>query len=352
MFALDELQYYPVNWVDGMRIAAKDFAATDDAWQDALRDVRASIFQGVQYGLLPALRDRRETSNYPKFRYEQSKSLLTLLECRAITEGGYRIEITENLHREFKVPAVLPSAKIQNVEDFEVYITVEMFEKQAAGKQAESAPPRRLLVAPLYELSVLPKGVGLSGMNHLKIAEFRTSRQGLVQDEGFIPPCLTLSAHQKLRERYDNAGSLLKLLYDNGLKLVCQYRADARPSVRDATAWVEKWVLFIGGNLWTYNEVLPNQSPAQTLIYFKNLAQFTLTALDMHETNDFLKEAAASQRSLLKAIADPNFNEDNLKAAFDGIDEFLNGLLRWREALAESFKQGRVIRVDEIKNWR
>ena len=77
MFALDEIQNYPVNWKDGMRVSAKDFMATDRAWSEALKDVRATLFQGIQFGLLPPLRDSSDTSTYPKLVLDRACLLYT-----------------------------------------------------------------------------------------------------------------------------------------------------------------------------------------------------------------------------------------------------------------------------------
>ena len=351
MFALDELQYYPVNWKDGMRVSAKDFAATDQAWTDALRDVRASLFQGMQFGLLPALRDSSDTSSYPKLVYEPSRFLLTLQECRAITEGGYRIEITEEAYRQLQTPLQLPSVRMQKQEDVEVYITVDIFSPQGAGKLTTDAPPRHGFVCPMYELSLIYKSdeTGLSGFNHLKIAEYKWARNKFERDEQFIPACMTITANSALQERFSKAGSYLKTIHDNSIALVRQYRSDSRPDVKDAAQWVEKIATFIAQTLWTYNDLLPNQSPINTLIFFKNFAQFVLSTSEMQEVNAFLKEGAKSQRAMFKDVADPNFNGEDLRTAFNRIDISLRGLHLWLKALAESFKQGRVIKVEEMK---
>jgi hypothetical protein len=349
MFTVDEFQYYPVNWVDGMRISAKEMQSNDRAWQDAIRDVRATILQSHQYGLLPSLRDRSDRSGYPKFRYEPQKSLLTLLECRAITAGGYRIEITELAHKNHSVPLTLPAAKIDVKEDFEVYITVEMFDQASAGPISQSAPPRNLFLVSSYELSVLPKGIGLSGMNHLKVAEFNYTRSGIMPNEKYIPACITISAHPRAIERHGAIGSLLKSLYENGLNLYKQYAQDTRPSVKQAATWVEKWVLFIGGTLWSYNEALSKQGPLQTLIFIKDLAQFGLSTIEMYESNEFLRVSSLSQKPLFRNMLSPNLNTDNLAIAFDAMEAFLNGWLRWSMALGESLKVGREIQVHELK---
>lgn len=352
MFALDELQHYPVDWKDGMRVAAKDFAATDRAWTDALRDVRSSLFQGLQFGLLPALRDSSDTSAYPKLSLEPSRSLLILQECRAITEGGYRIEITEDLHRQMQVPFELPQVRVKVQEDFEVYISVDLFDPQGAGKLLPDAPPRHQYVCPFYELSVLPKseGVGLSGLNHLKIAEYKWSKSGFKRIDDYIPPSMVIAAHPILNERFSKAGGYLKTIHDNSIALVRQYRTDPRPDVKDATLWVEKLVTFVSQSLWTYNDLLANQSPLQTIVYFKNLAQYILSTTNLHDANPFMKEGVRSQHPVFKDLADPNFDGEDLRTAFNRIDTALRSLHLWLKALLESFKTGRVIKVEEIRN--
>jgi hypothetical protein len=352
MFELDELQYYPVNWIDGMRVTAKDFAASDRAWIDALRDVRASLFQGTQFGLLPPLRDSSDNSLYPKINYDPTRSLLVLQECRAITEGGYRIEITETLHRQYQVPLQLPKARMDKQEDCEVYISIDLFSPQGAGQMTSDAPPRHQVICPLYELSVLPKndGVGLSGFNHLKIAEYKWMKGRFERDEQYIPACMTISTHAGLSDRFFKAGSYLKTIHDNSIHVVRQYRSDPRPDVKDATAWIEKLVLFIAQSLWTYNDSLLNDSPSKTIVYFKDFGQYVLSTADCYETNLFLKDGVKSQRQLFKDLADPNFNIADLRTAFNRIDLALKGMHVWLKALAESFKQGRVIKVEEIRN--
>lgn len=352
MFSLDELQHYPVNWRDGMRVSAKDFVATDEAWNDALRDVRASLMQGVQYGLLPPpVRDSSDKSAYPKFKLDPLGSELTLLECRAITEGGYRIEITEDLHRTHKVPAQLPTAKMSYREDVDVYITVELFRPQEAGKMSSDAPPRGLYVCPLYELSVIPKseGIGLSGINHLKIAEFKWAKGAFLQDENYIPPCLTVNAHAELLQCHHRAGGLLKSICENSIPLLSQYHADTRSDVRDATAWVERVVIHISSMLWTYNDLLPWQSPRHTIVFFKNWAQLTFTTAHFYESNKYIESGLKSQGRLFKNLTDSNFSDDDLRTAFIHAEEALKGQYKWFKALFESFKQQRVIPVEEIR---
>jgi hypothetical protein len=365
MFNLDELQHYPVNWKDGMRVSSKDFAATDKAWADALRDVRATLFQGINYGLLPVLRDRSDLSAYPKIRLDTTgaQPMLTLVECRAITEGGYRIEIMEDIHKNKQIPLKQPSTLVQLKEDFDVYITIEMFKLQDAGKLIQEAPPRYAHSVPFYELSVVKAGVPIGQFNHLKIAEYRYKLGQFERNLMYIPACLTINAHPVLVNCFENTLGMLNNIHLAAIELVHLYRNEQKRSdVRDATNWVEKLALYIAQSLWTYRDLLPNQSPLYTITYFKNLAQYAVSAFGMYMFNPtknrylqdnnnkdlYFKDSANVDNQYLnrikleylpafEKIANSDFNGENLTVAFDKIANALQSLYTCLLWLSKSF---------------
>ncbi len=351
MFSIDELKNYPLNWTDGMRVSSKDFAATDAAWNEALRDVRAIVAQGAQYGLLPVIRDNNDKSPYPKFQYDPARSILTLVECRAITEGGYRVEITEDLFREHQIPVELPFCRLEGKDHYDVYITIDMREKQTSGPLSADAPPRRLYKSPLYELSAISKsdGYGLSGVNHLKIAEFVWRDGKLQQDGAYLPPCITIHTHPSLMERHQRSGVYLRSVLENSIKIVQDYRFDQRPDVRDAIIWMEKLLGYLSGTIWTYNDLLPAKAPAETIVFLKNWLQFVLSTAQIHKSNKYLKEGLDSQQSFFEDIAKEKFDYSDLRTSFDQIETTLDRLRRWLKAVGESFKVDRIIKVEEVK---
>ena len=351
MFIIDELKHLPLNWTDGMRVGSKDFVATDTAWNDALRDLRVSVLQGRQFGLLPPLRDSDYASNYPKFKHDPARGVLTLVECRAITEGGYRVEITEDLFREHRIPAELPSATVHAREDLEVYITVSMDKKQPAGKLSPDAPPRLEYLCPAYELSILPRsaGVGMPGANHLKLAEFKWSDGKLMQDVSYLPACLTINTHPELLRLHQKAGANLKITHDNLVALVHQFRNDQRPNVRNATDWMERLALYLGSQLWAFSEELPFEAPHRTVVFFKNWMQYLVSSTDMYRENPFLEEGYKKQGPLFRQVASPAISHGDLRQAFKAFMDASDGLHRWMKAIRESFAVNRVVRVDEIR---
>ncbi|MBK8492208.1 MAG: hypothetical protein IPL49_15325 [Saprospirales bacterium] len=352
MFIIDELKNYPVNWTDGMRIGSKDFIAADQAWDDAIRDVRISLLQGVQYGLLPPLRDSRDKSNYPKFHFDPSRGLLTLLECRAITEGGYRIEITEALHRNHQIPGKLPDIKLDMKEDIDVYITYNLDGCQEAGPISADAPPRRLFKSPVCELSAFPQKdkIGLSGVNHMKIAEFKWSNNTFEQDGNYIPPCFTVSSHPELLDRHQRIGGILNSLLELGLKLVQDYRTDTRNEVRDGAMWLEILLNQLCSTLWTYNDLLPERSPVNTIVFLKNWVQFVWITASIRKNNSFFKNNLESLQPLFKQIAADKFDFSDLKHAFDNLEEAVVNVYRWVQMLEESFRKSFTPKVEGLNH--
>ncbi|MFZ2899010.1 MAG: hypothetical protein WA004_10330 [Saprospiraceae bacterium] len=351
MYIIDELKNYPVNWTDGMRIGSKDFIAADQAWEDAIRDVRISLLQGIQFGLLPPLRDSRDKSSYPKFHVDPSRNELTLLECRAITEGGYRIEITEALHHEFQIPAALPTLKPEAKEDIDVYITYILDGQGASGPVSSDAPPRRLYRSPGYELSAFARKdkIGLSGVNHMKIAEFRWVNNTFEQDKSYIPPCFTISSHPELLERHQRIGGVFNAMLELGLKLAQDYRTDTRNDVRDGALWLEILLQHLSAGIWTFNDLLPERSPIFTVVFLKNWTQYVQTTAAIRKNNPLLAKNLESLQPLLKSIAKDKFDYADLRRAFDTMEEAVVKIYRWFQELEEAFRKSFVPRVEELK---
>ena len=87
---LPKLEHYPVNWVDGMKIARKHFTDFEHFVSDHLRDTAALGLTNYNYGLL--------ASDAPAFGLQvitdrNQNIRLQLGNCRAITGAGCRIEL-------------------------------------------------------------------------------------------------------------------------------------------------------------------------------------------------------------------------------------------------------------------
>jgi hypothetical protein len=270
------------------------------------------------------------------------------------------------------LPLKLPSAVVQNKESFDVYITIDMFDVQDAGKLSQDAPPRYTYAAPLYELTVQPAGIACGGFNHLKIAEYQYKLGRFERNPLFIPPCLTINAHPILAKCFERAHILLNNIHNAAIDLVHLYRNENRNEkkrldVIDATNWVEKLALYIAQSLWTCKDILPNQSPLQTITYFKNLAQYAVSAFGMYMfnpnenvylqdgnsrdrnsanvDNQYLKRLELGYLPAFKKIANSDFNGENLTSAFNQIDDALQTFYTCLMWLSKSFVESKPVPI-------
>lgn len=350
MYTIDELKNYPNNWVNGMMITSSALNATDLAWNDAIRDVRVSILQGFQYGLLPPLRDTKDQTPYPKFYFDHLKKELTLLECRGITEGGYRIEITEILLKDQKIPLVAPSIKIDYKEDIEVFITVDMSGLTPSGALSSEAPPRYLYKSPGYELSVfaIKDQIGMAGVNHMKIAEFKYLNDSFVQDEKYIPPSLTLNSHPLLVDIHKRIGSILNSISEISMKIVQIYRLDSRPDVKDGASWVQVVLYHFAAQYATFNDTIYQLSPIHFVTFLKNWTHFTTTTLALMKENSFLAEFIEEFVAYNQSIQNIKINLSNLKPELEQLELFTMKHKELLNKLGEKFRKNKDFRVEVI----
>ncbi|RZK61257.1 MAG: hypothetical protein EOO59_05500, partial [Hymenobacter sp.] len=84
---LPDLTHYPVNWVDGMKIARRHFTETDQFVLDHLRDAVALGLRADRYGLLPAANELGSPAAFELLLSvdAQNEVQARLTQCRAIT---------------------------------------------------------------------------------------------------------------------------------------------------------------------------------------------------------------------------------------------------------------------------
>lgn len=350
MYTMDEIIENPVNWVNGMLVSSTDLNHTDMAWNAAIRDTRAMLLKGAQFGLLPSLRDSRDKSYYPKFVYDPLKKELTLLECRAVTEGGYRIEITENMHLQYQIPASLPAIRIDMKEDFEVYITIYPQDQLVAGPMSTTAPPRRLYKSPKYDLSIFPlhDRVGVSGINHMKLAEFLWKDESLIQNKRYIPPCFTLISHHELIELHQRYAGLLNSINETCLRITTEYRLDPRPEVNDGAKWSESILLYLSSNICTYIDILPNESPIQLITFFKNFISFVSYNSLFRINNTLFKEYHERIFDYKANLINSKIDYYNIVKELDKIEEILNYLMAMIISLQNKFRRDISYKVEKV----
>ena len=278
---LPEITHYPVNWVDGMKISRRHFAEADQCTADHLRDATALHLRPDYYGLLPTTNELGS----PAFELllstdAQNEVQARLTQCRAVTAGGVRIEITASsapltartnlvqLLNTFGLPAT------QGLR-FSVVLTVNPFERVPTGTPApDELPPRHPHTRPAYTLSFVPTqqlSNTASGAFALAVGELLLTDGELRPVAHFIPPSTALASHPALLKWLHQIEHLLQEIETDAFKII--HKVKLRP---DKQSYLSEQV--------------------------KNLAERTVFALAQHLTSLHLTAAALPPAALLDTL--------------------------------------------------
>jgi hypothetical protein len=328
---LSEIKYFPVNWVDGMKISSTDFISGENALLDMIRDSRSLLLNAFNYGLLPS--NHPEIDNYPYLSYDYLSNQLVLKECRAITPSGNRIEITEQSFDRNKYPAQLPAVPLSNSEPgvFDVYLHVDPSQRLGAGDFASNTPPRYLHVSPAYELALRAHDEHyIEQGNFLKISELEV-RDGKVEiyssNGRYIPPSITMSTHATLVELHRNYLERFHAIIKHQADLVTRMGVDTWNEVaQEAIMLMEKIALPVIGSMNYYRINLINLPPVTTICFLKDFASI----VKFHLNKPFRGELINDYKpELISAIIDLERLEPvqgGLMISFERITPFLSEL--------------------------
>jgi hypothetical protein len=290
---LPEISYYPVNWVDGMKIARRHFVEADRFTIDHLRDATALHLRPDCYGLLPTINELGS----PTFELllsvdAQGEVQARLTQCRAVTAGGMRIEITATstpLAARTNLVQLLNTFGLSATEGlrFSVVLTVNPFERVPTGTPAfEEMPPRYPYTRPAYALSFVPTQQldGTSGSAFaLAVGELLLTDGVLQPVSHFIPPSTTLASHPALLQALHQLDFQLTELEADAFKIIhkVKLRPDKRSALADLVRGLSEHTVFaLAQQLTTLRLMAAAQPPIYLLDALLRVAKQFKTSLD------------------------------------------------------------------------
>ncbi len=224
--SIEKEDYKRINWIDGMKINKSHFIGQDNAMTKQLHQALQRDITPINYGLLPNL----GTSDAVDMQLSmdgQNTVHIKLNKCRAVTQGGFLIEISESESEQLKkLDKVIAGQYTFEDEESEAYIvlTIHPFNRVPIG-QADSAeePPRHPYVMPEYSLDIIStENVNRSefGLFHLTIGKIARGENGVYLAEDFIPPCSSIQSHEDLKYTYVEIEAFLNAMERYSLQIV------------------------------------------------------------------------------------------------------------------------------------
>ena len=244
---LPELNHYPVNWVDGMKIARRHFTEFEYFVTDHLRDTAALNLNSFSYGLLPST-----LSDFSiQVITDPNQNLrIQLTNCRGITGAGCRIElVNESLELATSLTEVLNRFNMPLADElqFLIVLSIDLFNRKPTGAPSPTEGfPRPPFSRPSYTLSVVPShqyDAPPGQRPRYRSGEFEafdlivgqlTCKYGqLANDDTYIPASAAVSSHPRLQAWADSIRKILSEAQRDAfliVRKVCEKRGteDAR----------------------------------------------------------------------------------------------------------------------------
>ena len=291
---LPEITYYPVNWVDGMKVARRHFTETDQFTTDHLRDATALHLRPDLYGLLPAPNELGSPAAFELLLSvdAQQEVQARLTQCRAVTAGGVRIELTTSsapLTARTSLAQLLAEYNLTatNGLRFSVVLTANPFERVPTGTPApQETPPRHPYTRPGYALSFVPTSQlsgAVSAAFTLLVGELLYTDGALQPVAQFIPPSTALSSHPSLLQALHQLDFQLTELETDAFKIIhkVKLRPDKQSPLADLVRELaERAVFALAQQLTTLRLMAAAQPPVYLLDALLRVAKQLKTALD------------------------------------------------------------------------
>jgi hypothetical protein len=273
-------QYPNVNWVNGMKIRKEHFIQQENAFEDKLKDVAACFLSSNNYGILPLGADSAGSFKVLFQAGNQNRLDVSVLQLRAITPAGARIEILEDQRSQSFSLAIddeIAVAKKGDSTDFYVLLTVDLFNRKPFGNpNPDEEPPRYPYTEPTYKVHLIPEaGISAQSAYPYSLVIGKTSfKPGAIDViEDYIPACTCLNSHQKLIDFRLLVEKFFNQLELNLVSIIRKIREKGHDSTLSESVLrlAENLISFTNTNNLKIRWQLPHLAP---VYLFENIASF------------------------------------------------------------------------------
>jgi hypothetical protein len=340
---MQDNNYFPVNWVDGMKINRGHFMEQEKAFVYQTARGVGSLLNPLNYGLLPAARDERLKLFVSVD--QQQRVQVRVQHCRAVTAGGYYIEFGEDS----VLGAPVPLGHLQQRAGvWYAVLTINPYKRVPYGPANPAESPVRLpYTLPLYTVDLLAEGElakNTIGDFQLVVGRLLLDEQRLSLDDGYVPACALVGSHADLLEAHASLEEFFSRLESWCLQImqkIMQKKQNNELSVIVAQL-CERILNYTATVLPEWKVVGVEQPPVFLVTRTAALARLLKNGLDIW--------LGAGKEELVNYFTDwCNFSQGELEAAIAGMSGLvydhldiaasLNQIQRFTGTIAQLFHQ-------------
>ncbi|HTN45463.1 MAG TPA: hypothetical protein VL098_03890 [Flavipsychrobacter sp.] len=285
----DQLKYFPVNWIDGMKINKNHFIAQDNAWNNALADTAALNLSPVHFGVLPASVAGEDNFSVSISVDNQGTLRASVRSCQAVTSGGVRISLPSSAESNSDgVPAASFDFKVSGSEAvYWIVLTANPFERIPAGSPDVSEdPPRYPNVIPSYKLQVISAsqyGQFAGNPYALTVGKVRVNGNDIRVDEEYIPPTYSVSANPDLLALHGELDHYLSTLELRSTQIVQKiFKKSQQNDLSELVMFLcDRVMLFIGQTITDFRWSAVHDTPAKLFSSIAGLSRVMKNTIDL-----------------------------------------------------------------------
>jgi hypothetical protein len=337
---LPEMRNNAINWTDGMKLNKDHFIGLDNWILDRLRDNTCFQLNDFNYGLLDRVIGADSSLNLLVNIDQNNQVNIKLTDCRALTKGGIRIEITSQDIQNFQYPADKLSLDFNvaeaSSEMFDIILAVFPEKRVPVGQPNENEIPfRHPYIIPEYQLHAIPtKQVNSSQMwkNHITIGKFHVVAREVHFNTEYIPPCTRVNSYSSLLEYYHKFGNTIEKVTNALAEYLRKNRSSQNKLESNLAYVIEKLVFYLTVNLSHYKIVLKSLPPVYFIEFFINFARLFKSALswlseyDREEVLNYLSHWVSS-RDLDNAafeLMNLEYDHQDIYASVEKVENYLS----------------------------
>jgi len=290
-----KLKYFNVNWENGMNISKEHFIQQEDSITDRLKDNRAVFLNDKNFGLLP-LGPEADTSVKTVKKVDNQNFLrVKVFCCRAVSQGGARIEILEE-HQlpEMKVDIsreIEAGLKGDEV-DYFILLSVDPFNRQVFGElNAEEDPPRYPYTIPGYKVNIISEKLMVKEGAHpysFFIGKLKTGKDGPEIYDDYLPPCMAVKSHIQLTEFAQSVEKFFSQLELNLLSIIRKIKEKKQDTslAQSVLSLSESLLQYVAGNHLRLRWEIPDLPPIQLFMFIAGAARAIRNTIDSNTAAD------------------------------------------------------------------
>lgn len=350
-----EIKYYPVNWIDGMKINKSHFLQQDHAFTNLVTDAVAVRTTPFNYGLLPA--DEMNTSQLKLWIDVDNQQVLTvkLVSCNAVSAGGARVFIDGSETNPFKLSASFPVVKADTCSlpegSYFIILSVNPFDKKPFGEaDPNEEPPRYPFLAPAYHLFLVPAdetGHRNMGPYHLSLGKLQLRNNIATLDENYIPPCMAVNSHPALAEAFAFYNNQLSTLETVCLQIIKKIHFRNQQNLLAQLVWYisENMLMYLSPVLAKFRWSMPYETPVVMVEAVAGLGRVLKNSIDTRQATgkeelidyfaDWLDLNQAQFEKVISDAVNAEYNHTDIRPSLNRCSLFVREVVTLFKKLSE-----------------